>query len=263
MQKEKNIAIFDLDGTLVETDAANGAAYRRAMEIVGLRQPAGLFGRVTAETVLAAMGLNVADMAVVARAKVEAYRRELWRTRLGPAADALKRVLANRSAFAKVVLLTDSHERRAWETLAHWGLARHFDEIVCNGGHGDKYANYFGGLLVSEYFRDARSRREFIGRYAERDRLQSMFAESVVLAASYAQRDFGKDSGSRFAMGKAAEYGVPRYVVYDTERDSGDPMFNLSRDEIASGASVIKPEDVASSSVLKARNTTRQLGLGL
>lgn len=120
-----------------------------------------------------------------------------------------------------------------------------------------------GGLLVSEYFRDARSRREFIGRYPERDRLQAMFAESVVLAASYARRDLGKDSGSRFAMGKAAEYGVPRYVVYDAARDLGDPMFNLSREEIASGASVIKPGDIALSSVVKTRNTTCQLGLGL
>lgn len=144
MRKEKNIAIFDLDGTLVETDAANSAAYRSALEGMGFRNVPGAHGRMTAETVRAAMWLNAADMADVARAKVEAYRRELWRTRLGPAADALKRVLVNRSAFAKVVLLTDSHERRAWETLAHWGLARHFDEIVCNGGRGDKYANYFG-----------------------------------------------------------------------------------------------------------------------
>ena len=98
-----------------------------------------------------------------------------------------------------------------------------------------------GGLLVSEYFRGVRSKREFIGRYAERDRLQAMFAEAVVLAASYSQTDYGKDSGSRFAMGKAVEYGVPRYVIYDQDRDRINPMFNLSREAISVGARVIRP----------------------
>ena len=100
-----------------------------------------------------------------------------------------------------------------------------------------------GGLLVSEYFRGVHSKREFIGRYAERDRLQAMFAEAVVLAASYSQKDYGKDSGSRFAMGKAAEYGVSRYAIYDSRRDNDNPMFNLSREAIANGAKVIKPKE--------------------
>ena len=99
-----------------------------------------------------------------------------------------------------------------------------------------------GGLLVTEYFRKAISKREFIGRYAERDRLQAMFVEAVVLAASYSQKDVGKDSGSRFAMGKAVEYGVPRYVIYDVKRDGADPMFNLSREEILKGAKILDCE---------------------
>ena len=98
-----------------------------------------------------------------------------------------------------------------------------------------------GGLLVSEYFRGVHSKREFLGRYAERDRLQAMFAGAVVLAASYSQKDYGKDSGSRFAMDKAVEYGVPRYVIYDSKRDSEDPMYNLAREAIASGARIIAP----------------------
>ena len=106
------------------------------------------------------------------------------------------------------------------------------NEIVANGG-----------LLVSEYFRDVHSRREFIGRYAERDRLQAMFAGAIVLAASYSQRDYGKDSGSRFAMGKAVEYGVPRYVIYDPIRDNQNPMFNLTRESISTGAKVIRPDE--------------------
>ena len=61
-----------------------------------------------------------------------------------------------------------------------------------------------GGLLVTEYFRKALSKREFIGRYAERDRLQAMFAGAVVLAASYSQKDVGKDSGRN--MSSVAAY---------------------------------------------------------
>ena len=99
-----------------------------------------------------------------------------------------------------------------------------------------------GGLLVSEYYEKAHSRSEFLGRYPERDRLQAMFAGAVVLAASYSQSDFGRDSGSRFAMGKAAEYGVPRYVMYNAERDSLNPMFNLSREEVRTGAKIVTPD---------------------
>ena len=113
-----------------------------------------------------------------------------------------------------------------------------------------------GGLLVTEYFRGVHSKREFIGRYAERDRLQAMFADAVVLAASYSQKDYGKDSGSRFAMGKAAEYGVPRYVIYDSIRDAVNPMFNLSREALASGAKSIRPED---GFVIKATSCRSQL----
>lgn len=99
-----------------------------------------------------------------------------------------------------------------------------------------------GGLLVSEYCEKARSRSEFLGRYAERDRLQAMFASCVILAASYSPNDRGCDSGSRFAMGKAREYGVPRYVIYDRGRDFGNPMFNLSRAEMETGAQIIGPD---------------------
>ena len=98
-----------------------------------------------------------------------------------------------------------------------------------------------GGLLVSEYYEEAHSRNEFLGRYAERDRLQAMFVSCVILAASYSQKDRGCDSGSRFAMVKAREYGVPRCVIYDKSRDSSNLMYNLSRDEISLGARVIAP----------------------
>jgi beta-phosphoglucomutase-like phosphatase (HAD superfamily) len=142
---KRQIAIFDLDGTLVDTNAANSAAYCTALCEVGIGS--GMFDmrlRITGKDICnAAKLVNVCDIAAIKRRKAEAYGRQLWRTRLGPAADALRFVLHNRSAFSKVVLLTDSIERRAYETLRFWKLDDCFDEIVCNGGNGDKYANYF------------------------------------------------------------------------------------------------------------------------
>jgi len=143
---KKNIAVFDLDGTLVETDAANNAAYRVALKQAGRFSISGLYGRISADVVRSSMGLSGDEVNEVVRNKVEAYCHELWRTRLGVAAEDFRCVLINRSAFDKVVLLTDSNERRAFETLSHFGLTRQFDEIVCNGGRGDKFANYFGSF---------------------------------------------------------------------------------------------------------------------
>lgn len=85
------------------------------------------------------------------------------------------------------------------------------------------------GLLVSEYFRQPKSKYEMVGRYIERDRLQPMFCKAICLAASYDVNDQGNDSGSRHAMQKAKEYGVKRYVMYDNLRDGDNPQFDLSR----------------------------------
>ncbi len=44
-----------------------------------------------------------------------------------------------------------------------------------------------GGLLVTEYGTDFKSPMELSSRYKERDRLQALFCDTIVLAASYAQ----------------------------------------------------------------------------
>lgn len=86
-----------------------------------------------------------------------------------------------------------------------------------------------GGLLVSEYLDEASSKMELTGRYQERDRLQALFSDGIVLSASYAPNDKGLDSGSRLAMGYAKNYKIPRYVMYDEQRNHDNPMFDLSR----------------------------------
>lgn len=97
-----------------------------------------------------------------------------------------------------------------------------------------------GGLLVTEYGNDFKSTMELSSRYKERDRLQALFCDTIVLAASYAQNSaerwkmFGQklDSGARLAMGFARDYNIPRAVMYDQNIDENNPMFDLNRDLI-------------------------------
>ena len=138
------IAIFDLDGTLVDTDAANSAAYRCALSSMGRYISPSVHRRISNSVVRRVFkNMERAELAEIGELKSNAYTGELWRTSLSPAVKSLVEVWKKRSLFRKVVLLTDSAERRAYETLRYWALDGCFDEIVCNGGNGDKYANYF------------------------------------------------------------------------------------------------------------------------
>ncbi|MEK8019801.1 MAG: DNA-processing protein DprA [Candidatus Parabeggiatoa sp.] len=94
------------------------------------------------------------------------------------------------------------------------------------------------GLLISEYLTSAKSKRELSGWYQERDRLQALYSNSIVLAASYAKNDIGNDSGSRLAMGYAKDYSIPRVVIYDREKDFDNPKYDLNRQIIGEDSSV-------------------------
>lgn len=90
-----------------------------------------------------------------------------------------------------------------------------------------------GGLLVSEYFEGAKSRFELSGRYRERDRLQALFSDTVILSASYAKNDQGNDSGSRLAMEYALDYKIPRAVIYEPTQNLSNPKYDLNRQLIS------------------------------
>ena len=107
-----------------------------------------------------------------------------------------------------------------------------------------------GGLLISEYLTAPKSKMELSGRYQERDRLQALFSNSIVLSASYAKNDLGNDSGSRLAMGYAKEYSIPRVVIYDQELHFSNPMFDLNRQIIKEEPTVVIFNERNSISVL-------------
>ena len=85
------------------------------------------------------------------------------------------------------------------------------------------------GLLITEYYEDAKYKMELGGRYQERDRLQALFSDSIILSASYAKNVQGNDSGSRLAMGYALNYSIPRAIIYDPVTDINNPKYDLNR----------------------------------
>jgi DNA processing protein len=98
-----------------------------------------------------------------------------------------------------------------------------------------------GGLLITEYYDEHKSSMDLSSRYKDRDRLQALYCDAIILAASYAQDsaqrwklfDQKLDSGARLAMGFAKDYNIPRAVMYDQNLDGNNPMFDLNRQLIA------------------------------
>lgn len=90
-----------------------------------------------------------------------------------------------------------------------------------------------GGLLISEYYDEPKSKMELNGRYQERDRLQALFSDTIILASSYAKNDLGNDSGSRLAMEYALTYGIHRAVMYNEKTDQDNPKYDLNRQIMA------------------------------
>ncbi|MBQ6277442.1 MAG: DNA-processing protein DprA [Bacteroidales bacterium] len=97
-----------------------------------------------------------------------------------------------------------------------------------------------GGLLVSEYYNNPQSKNEMVSRFVVRDRLQALFSDAILLAASYAQNNIGNDSGSRHAMGKAKDYGIKRAVIYNELKHKNNPMYDLNRQILQEDRSVIR-----------------------
>lgn len=92
-----------------------------------------------------------------------------------------------------------------------------------------------GGLLITEYYTDAKY-KELSSRYIERDRLQALYSDGIVLSASYAKNDLGNDSGSRHAMSYAKSYLIKRAVLEPVENNN---MYDLNRQLINEDKNII------------------------
>ena len=110
-----------------------------------------------------------------------------------------------------------------------------------------------GGLLVTEYLNDPKSRFEAIDRFVKRDRLQAMFSKAIILIASYRKGE--GDSGSRHAMLSAKKYKIDRYALYDKKIDEQDTRFGLNKDLINNDkVKVLKVKSIIEISNLKNPN---------
>lgn len=115
-----------------------------------------------------------------------------------------------------------------------------------------------GGLLVTEYYKEATSRNEAIGRYIERDRLQALFSKAIIMIASYKQGD--GDSGSRHAMKYAESFLINRYIMYNEELDNADKRFGLNRLlRQQGGVSVLMPHHIEEIKTLTNPNLTKKV----
>lgn len=101
------------------------------------------------------------------------------------------------------------------------------------------------GLLLTEYYTSAKH-KELNSRYIERDRLQALFSNGIILSASYAKNDLGNDSGSRHAMNYAKSYSIKRAVLEPVENNI---MYDLNRQLLNEDKNVIciKHNDIKNS----------------
>lgn len=126
--------LFDLDGTLVDTGAANAEAYARALAEAGVRVDAAAVARVASgrnwrqflPELLAAAGSAV-DPAVVARRKAELYPAAMDGLRLN--APLLALAAACRPAM-RTALVTTASGTNARAVLGHYALLSLFDVVV-------------------------------------------------------------------------------------------------------------------------------------
>ena len=99
-----------------------------------------------------------------------------------------------------------------------------------------------GGLIITEYVTIPSNRYDNIKRFIDRDRLQAMFSQAVILTAS--NRKGKGDSGSRYAMDKAFEYNKKRIVMYNEKTDNDNLLFEMNKEYINKGAEILTAASV-------------------
>lgn len=113
-----------------------------------------------------------------------------------------------------------------------------------------------GGLLISEYYKDASSKYEVTNRLVSRDRLQAMFSKAIILIASYRKGE--GDSGSRHAMEAAEKYQIERYVMYNKNTDEDNIKFGLNKDLVNENkVNILTPGSINNIKTLNNSNLTQ------
>lgn len=159
--KENHILLFDMDGTLVDTDFANFLSYKNAIQsFVKLEKeiefdPNERFNRASLNVIVP--NLKETDYEKIIQKKEENYKEHLSETKLNkPVVD----ILLKYSQTNKTVLVTNCREDRALMTLNYHNLK-------------DKFSNIF--------FRNISEDGQRINKYKKAISSLSLLAQTVIV----------------------------------------------------------------------------------
>lgn len=135
-----NILLFDLDGTLLETDLANFYSYRKACyEVLGitLSLSSRRFNYDTLKCFLKPLGINDVLMLHIKALKDLYYKDFIFLTKVN---EYIKNVLIKSFRTNKTILITNANKNRVRELLHHHSLSCYFSHIFINKTH-NKFSN--------------------------------------------------------------------------------------------------------------------------
>jgi phosphoglycolate phosphatase-like HAD superfamily hydrolase len=147
-----SVLLFDLDGTLVETNEANNLAYLMAInEIMGLNFGVNSIFRITREKLSCLLPqASKEELNKIILLKEKYFSKFLNYTRVNV---ELFEVLKRFKAQNRLILITRSKRERALAVLKHHGLLDYFQSTICQCQDSSlEWKSKIPELLENEYY---------------------------------------------------------------------------------------------------------------